>query len=43
MRLVAVEVPAYNSIVPLLNYLVAGQEAGLLDFEEGVLRHEIPD
>jgi hypothetical protein len=43
MGLVAVEVPAHNSIVSLLNYLVEGQEAGLFDFEEGVLRHEIPD
>jgi Domain of unknown function (DUF4265) len=42
-RLIAVEVPAHADIRPLLDYLVTGQESQRFDFEEGVLRHAIPD
>lgn len=42
-RLIAVEVPADADIRPMLDYLVAGQESLRFDFEEGALRHTIPD
>jgi Domain of unknown function (DUF4265) len=43
VRLVAVEVPVDRGIGDLLSYLMAGQEANRFDFEEGVLRHAMPD
>ena len=42
-RLIALEVPMSSDIRPILNYLVLGQESGRFDFEEGVLRHALPD
>jgi hypothetical protein len=42
VRLLAVAVPQQRSIDTLLYYLLTQREAGLLDFEEGVLRHAIP-
>lgn len=40
---IAVEIPASSRIHPFLDYIVEGQEKGILDFEEGALRHEIDD
>ncbi|MFS0826234.1 DUF4265 domain-containing protein [Pseudomonas phoenicis] len=42
-RLLAIHVPAQVSIDPLLYFLLMQREAGTLDFEEGVLRHALPD
>jgi len=42
-RLLAIHVPAQVSIDPLLYFLLVQREAGVLDFEEGVLRHALPD
>ena len=42
VRLLAVALPQQRSIDTLLYYLLTQREAGLLDFEEGVLRHAIP-
>lgn len=39
--LIAVEVPASTSIHPFLDYIVEAKEKGLLDFEEGALRHKL--
>jgi hypothetical protein len=41
--LIAVEVPANADISPILDYLVVGQDSSRFDFEEGALRHAIPD
>ncbi|MFJ7006670.1 DUF4265 domain-containing protein [Pseudomonas putida] len=43
VRMLAVEVPPARSLDTLLYYLLTQREAGLLDFEEGVLRHAIPE
>lgn len=43
VRMLAVEVPATQSADTLLYYLLTQREAGILDFEEGVLRHAIPE
>lgn len=43
VRMLAVEVPARQSADTLLYYLLTQREAGTLDFEEGVLRHAIPE
>ncbi len=43
VRMLAVEVPATRSADTLLYYLLTQREAGTLDFEEGVLRHAIPE
>lgn len=43
VRMLAVEVPATRSADTLLYYLLTQREAGILDFEEGVLRHTIPE
>lgn len=43
VRLVAVEVPAAADIRVVLDYLINGQEIERFDFEEGALRHVIPD
>jgi len=40
---IAVEIPASSRIHPFLGYLVEEQEKGMLDFEEGALRHEVDD
>ncbi len=40
---VAVEMPASSPIRPFLDYIVEEQEKGVLDFEEGALRHEMDD
>ncbi|WP_312931089.1 DUF4265 domain-containing protein [Pseudomonas sp.] len=42
-RLLAIHVPAQASIAPLLYFLLVQREAGIVDFEEGVLRHPLPD
>jgi len=41
--LIAAEVPASKSIQPFLDYIVEEQERGVLDVEEGALRHELDD
>lgn len=43
VRLIAVEVPAAADIRPVLDYLVVGQESERFDFEEGTLRHALPE
>ena len=43
VKMLAVEVPPQRSLDTLLYYLLTQREAGLLDFEEGVLRHTIPE
>lgn len=43
VKMLAVEVPTQRSLDTLLYYLLTQREAGLLDFEEGVLRHTIPE
>jgi hypothetical protein len=43
VRMLAVEVPAERTLDTLLYYLLTQREAGILDFEEGVLRHTIPE
>ncbi|MNH15018.1 hypothetical protein D3C79_746230 [compost metagenome] len=43
VKMLAVEVPPTRSLDTLLYYLLTQREAGLLDFEEGVLRHAIPE
>ena len=43
VKMLAVEVPPQRSLDTLLYYLLTQREAGLLDFEEGVLRHAIPE
>lgn len=43
VRMLAVELPASHSADTLLYYLLTQREAGVLDFEEGVLRHAIPE
>ncbi|NIE74251.1 DUF4265 domain-containing protein [Pantoea sp. Ap-967] len=43
VRMLAVEVPAAQPLGTLLYYLLTQREAGTLDFEEGVLRHAIPE
>ena len=42
-RLIALEIPLAADIRPVLNYLIVGQESNRFDFEEGALRHAIPD
>lgn len=42
VRMLAVAVPPQRSLDTLLYYLLTQREAGLVDFEEGVLRHAIP-
>ncbi|WP_337244746.1 DUF4265 domain-containing protein [Luteimonas sp. gir] len=39
--LIAAEVPASRSIQPFLDYIVERQERGIIDVEEGALRHEL--
>jgi len=41
--LIAVEVPASRSIQPFLDYIVEKREEGVLDVEEGALRHDLED
>jgi hypothetical protein len=41
--LIAVEIPFGADIRPALDYLILNQEAQRFDFEEGVLRHPIPE
>jgi hypothetical protein len=41
--MLAVEVPSQRALDTLLYYLLTQREADLLDFEEGVLRHTIPE
>ncbi|MDD2049946.1 DUF4265 domain-containing protein [Pseudomonas putida] len=43
VRMLAVEIPPSQSLDTLLYYLLSQREAGILDFEEGVLRHTIPE
>ncbi|ATP46293.1 hypothetical protein CR511_20475 [Pseudomonas putida] len=43
VRMLAVEVPSQRALDTLLYYLLTQREADLLDFEEGVLRHTIPE
>lgn len=43
VKMLAVEVPPQRTLDTLLYYLLTQREAGLLDFEEGVLRHPIPE
>ncbi|MBA6117779.1 DUF4265 domain-containing protein [Pseudomonas putida] len=43
VRMLAVEVPPTRALDTLLYYLLTQREAGALDFEEGVLRHAIPE
>ncbi|MFJ4068164.1 DUF4265 domain-containing protein [Pseudomonas sp. NPDC089996] len=43
VRMLAVEVPPERALDTLLYYLLTQREAGILDFEEGVLRHAIPE
>jgi len=43
VRMLAVEVPPSRTLDTLLYYLLTQREAGILDFEEGVLRHAIPE
>lgn len=43
VRMLAVHVPPSRSLDTLLYYLLTQRQAGLLDFEEGVLRHTIPE
>ncbi|BBH44905.1 DUF4265 domain-containing protein [Pseudomonas sp. KU43P] len=43
VRMLAVEVPPTHTLDTLLYYLLTQREAGTLDFEEGVLRHTIPE
>ncbi|AXQ47226.1 DUF4265 domain-containing protein [Pseudomonas vlassakiae] len=43
VRMLAVEVPPTRALDTLLYYLLTQREAGTLDFEEGVLRHAIPE
>ncbi len=38
---IAVEVPGSLQIQPFLDYIVDAQNAGLIDIEEGALRHQI--
>jgi hypothetical protein len=40
---IAVEIPAASRIHPFMDYIVEEQEKGVLDFEEGALRHEMDD
>ena len=42
-RLIAVEVPANADIRSILDHLVVGQDSSRFDFEEGALRHAIPE
>ena len=42
MGIIAVEIPLACEISSVLNYFMAGQENSKFDFEEGVLRHELP-
>jgi hypothetical protein len=41
--LVAIEVPINCNIAPVLDFLMSGQDTNRFDFEEGVLRHSIPN
>jgi hypothetical protein len=43
VRMLAVEVATQRSLDTLLYYLLTQREADQLDFEEGVLRHTIPE
>jgi len=43
VKMLAVEVPPARTLDTLLYYLLTQREAGTLDFEEGVLRHAIPE
>ncbi|MBK5003157.1 DUF4265 domain-containing protein [Pseudomonas sp. S31] len=43
VKMLAVEVPPSRTLDTLLYYLLTQREAGTLDFEEGVLRHAIPE
>lgn len=43
VKMLAVEVPPTRTLDTLLYYLLTQREAGTLDFEEGVLRHAIPE
>jgi hypothetical protein len=42
-RLIALEVVVDQDISPLLRFLMTNKNSGYFDFEEGVLRHLIPD
>jgi hypothetical protein len=43
MGLIAIEIPVNVDLMPVLNYLMEGQETEKFDFEEGVLRHALPE
>jgi len=43
VKMLAVEVPPARTLDTLLYYLLTQREAGTLDFEEGVLRHAVPE
>ncbi|MEB6591752.1 MULTISPECIES: DUF4265 domain-containing protein [Pseudomonas] len=43
IRMLAVELPPTRTLDTLLYYLLTQRDAGTLDFEEGVLRHTIPE
>ncbi len=43
MGLIAVEIPVGVDPVSVLDFLMEGQEIGQFDFEEGVLRHALPE
>lgn len=40
---IAVGIPASSQISPFLDYIVEEQEKGVLDFEEGALRHVVDE
>lgn len=42
-KMLAVQVPPSQTLDTLLYYLLTQRQAGTLDFEEGVLRHAIPE
>ncbi len=42
-KLIAIEVPLATDIRSTLDYLVTNRESQRFDFEEGVLRHSIPE
>ena len=43
MGLIAFEVPSGSDIAPVLDFLMSGQSEDRFDFEEGVLRHALPE
>jgi hypothetical protein len=43
MGLIAVEIPVGVDITVFLDFAMNGQQSGQFDFEEGVLRHSLPE